>query len=114
MSIDEMVLSPIGGAKAMDNVVALRVRRPKVEGMPGDRWLRAAFETLCAEMAPAWGCAHHPDEYWAKVMSDPPAIRAVGRDFSRSLPGVFWLNFLVRRLRDLIGDDRLRSTPAIG
>ena len=27
-------------------------------------------------------------------MSDTPRVEAVGRDFGRFLPGVFWLNFL--------------------
>ena len=112
VSIDEMVLSPLGPAKALGNHVALQVRRPGIEGQPGGQWLREAFEALSAELAPAWGYACHPDEYWAKVMSDAPSIRAVGRDFSRSLPGLFWLNFFGRRLRDSVGEDRLLSTPA--
>lgn len=45
-------------------------------------------------------------------MSDGPSIEAVGRDFGRFLPGVFWLNFFGRRYRELLGDARLRSTPA--
>lgn len=45
-------------------------------------------------------------------MSDPPRIEAIGRDFGRFLPGVFWLNFFGHRYRQMIGDERLRSAPA--
>jgi hypothetical protein len=67
---------------------------------------------LCARLSPAWGWGGHAAEYWAKVMSDPPEIGAIGRDFGRHLPGVFWLTFFGRRYRGLIGEDRLRSAPA--
>jgi hypothetical protein len=45
-------------------------------------------------------------------MSDSPRVEAIGRDFGRHLPGLFWLNFFGRRYRDLVGADRLRSAPA--
>jgi hypothetical protein len=45
-------------------------------------------------------------------MSDVPHIEAIGRDFGRFLPDLFWLNFFGKRLRDLLGEERLRSTPA--
>jgi hypothetical protein len=110
--IDEWITSPLGSKKYLGNQIALQVRRPKVEGYAGHAWLRETFETLCARLSPAWGSACHPAEYWAKVMSDGPRIEAVGRDFGRFLPGLFWLNFFGRRYRQLIGDERLRSTPA--
>lgn len=44
-------------------------------------------------------------------MSEPPTIAAVGHDFGRYVPGVFWLNFFGRRYRNLIGEDRLRAAP---
>ena len=74
--------------------------------------LADAFTALCAGLSPAWGCAGHAGEYWAKVMSDQPRIEAVGRDFGRYLPGVFWLNFFGSRCQEFIGLDRLRSAPA--
>jgi hypothetical protein len=45
-------------------------------------------------------------------MSEGPRIEAVGCDFGRFLPGLFWLNFFGRPYRGLIGDAHLRSTPA--
>jgi hypothetical protein len=112
VSIDEWIISPLGSTRSLGNRIALQVRRPKVEGYAGHAWLRETFETLCARLSPAWGHACHPAEYWEKVMSDEPRIEAVGRDFGRFLPGLFWLNLFGRRYRQLIGDERLRSTLA--
>lgn len=112
VSVDKMVVSPLGAKQQLGNNIDFQVRGPKVGRSSGDTWLRDAFEFLCARLSPAWGWAGHPREYWAKVMSDTPPVDAVGRDFGRFLPGVFWLNFFGRRCRELIGDDRLRSAPA--
>jgi hypothetical protein len=112
VSVDAMVVSPLGAKQQLGNRIALQVRRPQVGRSSGDTWLREAFEFLCARLSPAWGWAGSAREYWAKVMSDPPRAEAAGRDFGRFLPGVFWLNFFGRRYRGLIGDDRLRSAPA--
>jgi len=112
VAVDEMVLSPLGTRKALGNRIALQVRRATIAGRPGGGWLPDCFRTLCVELSPAWGYAGHAAEYWAKVMSDPPRIQAVGRDFGRHLPGVFWLNFFGRRYIDLIGADRFAGLPA--
>jgi hypothetical protein len=112
VSVDERVVSRLGDSTALGNKVALQVGRAKVAGRSGTAWTAEVFEALCRCLSPVWGQAGHPDEYWAKVVSERPSIRAVGRDFGRFLPGVFWLNFFGRRYRDLFGDDRLQSTPA--
>jgi hypothetical protein len=111
VSLDQLVLSPLGARKQLGNGVAVQVRRPTVERRPGTEWLSSAFTSL-TELSPAWGYAAHAGEYWAKVMSDPPRIEAAGRDFGRFLPGLFWLNFFGRRYRELIGADRFTSLPA--
>lgn len=112
VSIDAWVVSALGSKTQLGNAVALQVRRPKVEGRPAHAWLGETFELLCDRLSPAWGSAQQTAEYWAKVMSEGPGIEAVGRDFGRFLPGLFWLNFFGRRYRLLIGDAHLRSTPA--
>lgn len=111
ISVDQMVLSPLGPKRSLGNSVSLQVRRAKVEGRSGPEWLRSAFEALCGELSPAWGAAYHPVEYWSKVMSDEPPVRPVGRDFGRFLPGVFWLNFFGPPYVDLLGEQPLRSAP---
>lgn len=112
VSVDERVVSSIGQATVLNNTVSLQVRRPKVAGRKGTDWSFEVFQALCDRLSPAWGWAGHPGEYWAKVMTEEPSIRAVGRDLGRYLPGVFWLNFFGRPYRQLIRDDRLQSAPA--
>ncbi|MGQ0837717.1 hypothetical protein [Actinokineospora sp.] len=110
VSLDDLVLSPMGARRLLGNGIAVQVRRPTVERRPAPAWLAEAFERLCA-LSPAWGCACHPGEYWAKAMSDGPRVEAVGRDFGRFLPGLFWSNFFGRRYRDLVGRDRFAAVP---
>lgn len=112
VAMDETVLGTLGARQVFGNRISLQVRRPRVEGRPSDQWMREAFEKVCSDLSPAWGSAGDPAEYWAKVMIDAPRIEAVGRDFGRYLPGLFWLNFFGSRIRDLVAEDRLRSTPA--
>ncbi len=111
VSLDEMVVSPLGSRRQLGNRVGLQVRRPKVEGRGAGEWMSNAMHVLCASLSPAWGSAGHAAEYWAKVMSDGPRVEAVGRDFGRHLPGIFWLNFFGVRLCRFLGDARLESTP---
>jgi hypothetical protein len=112
LSIDRTVVSPLGAKKDLGNHISFQVRRPLVEGRPANAWLREAFQTVCAEMSPAWGWAGHLDEYWAKAMTELPRVEVIGRDFGRFLPGLFWSNFFGRRYRDLVGASRLRTAPA--
>lgn len=112
VSIDEMILRSVGPRSTLGNRIAFQVRRPKIERRAGAGWVRSAFIELCDALAPAWASAEHPDEYWAKVMSERPSIQAVGRDFARHLPGLFWMNCFGRPYVDLVGERALLATPA--
>jgi len=112
ISVDATVASRLRQKVSLGNSISLQCRRLSVEGEPAERWMRRAFERLCDGLSPVWAAAGDPDEYRVKVMSDPPVVEAIGRDFGRYLPGLFWLNFFGGRYRELIGDDRLRSAPA--
>jgi hypothetical protein len=112
VSIDEWPVCPLGTKTHLGNSISLQVRRRTVEGRNGDAWVYEIFEALCTRLSPAWGAACHPDEYWSKVMTASPRVEALGRDFGRFLPGLFWLNFFGSPYRKLIGDERLRSARA--
>jgi hypothetical protein len=111
VSLDERIVSSLDKTTQLGNHVALQLRRPRIEGRVAGDWAAEAFEALCDRLSPVWGGAGHPAEYWAKVMSEQPSIRALGWDLGRFLPGVFWLNFFGQPYCRLIGEDRLRSTP---
>lgn len=113
VDVDEDPSSRIGGRLLFGNSVSIQVRRAKVDGVAAALWLRAVFLDLCRETSPAWASARQASEYWAKVMTEKPSVRADGRDFSRFLPGLFWINFFGRPYLDLIGSVRISETPAI-
>ena len=112
ISIDEVVASPLGPRTRLGNHITFQVRGATIEGRTSAEWARAAFVQLCAALQPAWASAEHPGEYWAKVMSESPSIQAVGRDFGRYLPGLFWLNGFGPAYVGLAGEQLLLATPA--
>ena len=112
ISIDEAITSRIGPQTKLGNRITFQVRRASLEGRSGTDWARAACMQLCTELQPAWASACHPREYWDKVMSETPSVQAVGRDFGRYLPGLFWLNGFGPPFARLIGRERLIATPA--
>jgi hypothetical protein len=112
VSIDRRVFSRLAGRGHLGNEIAFQLRARDVEKESAVVWLQRVFRDACARLSPAWAAGYATDEYWAKVMSERPVIRAAGRDFSRFLPGLFWLNFFGPRYVDFIGRESLLSTPA--
>ena len=111
VAIDEDPFARMGGALLMGNRISLQIRRARVMGKLAARWAETVFEDLCGRTSPAWGAVRSSEEYEAKVMSDGPTIAAVGRDFSRFLPGLFTANFFGAPYAELIGRDRLLTAP---
>jgi hypothetical protein len=111
-SIDQRPFAWIGGALTLRNHVTLQLRRAKVERRRAREWALDVFRDLCERTSPAWGSVCDTGEYWAKVMSEGPTIAAVGRDFSRYLPGLFAANFFGPPYVELLGRDRLLDAPA--
>jgi hypothetical protein len=111
--VDERRFPPIGDSLQLGNTVALQLRRARVQGRSVDAWASDVLEELAHATAPAWGAVSAGDEYDAKVMSDGPGVRAIGRDFGRYLPGLFTVNFFGRPYVDLIGRERLLAAPGV-
>ncbi|MCA1726136.1 MAG: hypothetical protein LC722_00280 [Actinobacteria bacterium] len=126
--VDAWRVHHVGPRLSFGNILSLQVRRPRIGGKDAETWLRTTFAELCDRLSPAWGRVQDQAEYSAKVMTPWPRIEAVGRDFGRFLPGLFWINFFrssVRRSRrppTTVGDagagsrySRRRSaSPAFG
>jgi hypothetical protein len=112
VGIDEHPFSRIGGALILANDISLQIRRARLERRPASEWALDVFRELCDRTSPAWGSVYDSAEYWAKVMSDGPTIAAVGRDFGRSVPGVFSANFFGGPYVELLGRERLLAAPA--
>lgn len=111
IGIDQLVACPLGEKTALGNSLSLQVRRPTVERRDGSDWLRDVFDRVCCELRPAWAYSCTSAEYWSKVMSETPRIEAIGRDFSRFLPGIFWLNYFGDRYRSLLGREQVQRAP---
>jgi hypothetical protein len=113
VDIDEQVFQRLGEKWIWANRFTIQTCRPKVEGTDGPSWCASAFEALCDRLGPVWGHTEITAEYDAKNISrEGGGMMAIGVDFSRCLPGVYWLNFYGRTYRDFIGRERLLSAPA--
>lgn len=111
VNVDENPLARIGGHMTLGNRVSVQVRRAQVEGRPASEWSGKFFESASTSLTSAWAAVVSTEEYWHKVMSDGPGVRALGVDFSSYLPGLFSSNFFGPRYVDLIGD-RLMDVPS--
>lgn len=96
VSVNSAPLARVGGRLLLSNGVRVTGLREEAAGV---------FEGLCAATRPVWGAVYRDSEYRAKVMADGPVLRAVGRDFSRFLPGLFEVNYFGARYVELIGED---------
>lgn len=113
ISTDSDPLWRIGGKLLLGNSIVLEVKREKVEELASPDWIRAFFKEACESTSPAWGAVYTLAEYEVKVMGEGAGAVAVGRDFSRFLPGVFVVNFFGQPYVDLFGGDCLLATPGV-
>jgi hypothetical protein len=109
VSVNSSPLARVGGRLLLSNAITVTALREKVEGVPRAEWMRSVFNDLCEALNPAWGALYAKSEYTAKVMAQSPSLRAIGRDFSRHLPGLFPLNHFGPKYADLIGERRLEQ-----
>lgn len=113
VSVDRLVFSRIGGHGFLGNHISIQVRSGRVASRPANQWLHEFFEDACSRLSPAWAAAQASSEYSAKNMIDTAQLtRAIGRDFARYLPGLYWLNFFGPTYVELIGRERLLAAPA--
>jgi hypothetical protein len=110
ISVDQTVLSPLGKSWSFGNRVNVQLRGATARKPSEGEWTAKLFAELCEQLSPAWGQAGAVAEYWAKAMSVSPRIEAIGRDFGRYLPGLFWLNFFGQRLCEHVGKSRFLDT----
>lgn len=102
------------GELLMNNGIWIEVFSRKIEGVDADIWAERMFRTLAESTAPVWGALHMQSEYWEKVMEAKPSIWAVGRDFSRFLPGLFAINYFGRIYVELMGEPAFHRLAAGG
>lgn len=102
----------IGGKITLQNRMTLQVRRKRMEGRDSVEWAQDAFRALCERLDPVWGSISAQDEWFEKPMGGSQYGGAPGVDFDRFLPGLFAVNFFGAPYCELMGIDRILSTPA--
>lgn len=110
---DDDPLAHTGGRLLLGNSITIQLRRERIEGRKAAEWAARVVADLASASSPVWGYAAAPAEYELKVFSPPPRIEAVGRDFSRYLPGLFWLNVFGSHYVSRFGRSRLLRTPNV-
>lgn len=109
VSVNSSALARVGGKLLLSNRITVTALGKTIEGVPRSEWMRCIFGDLCEALNPAWGALYSNSEYTAKVMAQSPSLRAIGRDFSRYLPGLFSVNHFGPKYADLIGERRLKQ-----
>jgi len=112
MSLDEEIFGRVGEIWTWGNYLSFQVRGPDVDGSPSPAWAKHLIHTFTV---PELWYAHAEmaDEFAAKnLLCDSSGCEAVGVDISKSLPGLYWLNYFGKPYVELIGRNRLLSAPA--
>jgi hypothetical protein len=112
--VGDKPLHLIGGKLLMNNSIWIEVFSRKIEGVDADLWAERMFRALAESTAPVWGAVYMQTEYWEKVMETKPSIWAVGRDFSRFLPGLFAVNYFGQIYVKLMGESAFHRLAARG
>lgn len=105
---------PSGEKWLFSNTVSGEIGAARVGGVPQVEWVSQLMIALGEHPELLWGAACDHDEFWKRnIHDDARGMWALGRDMSRSLPGLYWLNLFGPSYRRLIGDERLHNAPAV-
>jgi hypothetical protein len=113
VGVDAYPVVPMGRAWQFGNDIVFQLHGQHVEGEAIEDWIRMVIEDVVEQISVDYGYATTREDYWQKNMStEAGGLRAVGRDISRYLPGLYWLNYFGHLYVDLIGRERFRTAPA--
>jgi hypothetical protein len=112
ISVDAYPFARMGRKLLLNNRIAASLDASAFPDRRAAVWVNEALTAMAEALQPAWAASYAHDEYVAKVMLTKGRLEAVGRDFSRFLPGLFATNYFGPRYVDLIGKQRLLSAPA--
>lgn len=110
--LDEWEFCRIGDGIHIANSVAFQVCRKRIEGQDARLWAAQLFYTLAERFRPFYANAYLSAEHEAKNMELSHGVRAIGKDISSYLPGLYWLNFFGSEFVSTIGKGALMSAPA--
>jgi hypothetical protein len=109
---DELRLAPNGDAFQFGNHLCIKSDEPEYSGHKlAERTLSAAIRIFDNDIFDHGYCCLD-DQYDVKNLDRTGGgVQAVGLDASKCLPGFYWGNYFGAFLRDLIGRERLLTTP---
>jgi hypothetical protein len=96
------------------NMIAVEIGKVlTIEGSTPPDWAREFFTAMAAGLPLRYGNARLADEFGAKNMvDDASGLRAIGVKLTEGLPGLYWLNCFGPPYIELIGKEKLLSSPA--
>jgi hypothetical protein len=113
VSIDEDKLFRAGEAWRWGNYITVQVCQTQVEDTDAVAWSWDFFREMVRKSAPVYAHAEITEEYKSKnIAGDSAGIRAVGLDVSRGLPGIYWLNAFGPPYVEMMGRQKLLTSPA--
>ncbi len=102
----------VDGLIQFHNCVSVQILAPRVEGRPLADWAYDCFVAGCRDVHPEYAFAVMDDEYEALNMDRSDGVAAIGRDYSKYLPGIYWLNYFGTHLTGVLDRQKLLSAPA--
>jgi hypothetical protein len=113
LSVDERRFFKAGDIWTWGNYLCFQLRAMRVEGACADEFAESLFGELCSALPVWYGHAEARREFDAKNISHAGGgTAAIGVDYSRALPGLYWLNFFGARCTDSIGRERFAGVTA--
>lgn len=114
VGVDDHVLWPIAGKYKWGNYISFHASKTTLEkGQKTHKLISEIFFYLCERLPIVYAHAQCSAEYFNKnVDSSNGGRKAIGIDFSRSLPGIYWLNYFGKPYVEFIGKGNLLKADA--
>ena len=113
-SVDERTFCKISDIWIWGNGISVQLRRKRIEGINASSFAVGLLKDICNRLEPWYAHAECTAEFDAKNVShEGGGTAAIGVDISKSLPGLYWLNYFGGPSVESIGTKRLEECPAL-
>lgn len=113
VNIDERIFCKIANSWTWGNRISFQLRRKRIEGASASSFAKRLLKDVCGTLDPWYAHAESIAEFDAKNIShEGGGVKAVGVDISKSLPGLYWLNYFGGPSVDAIGRERFEACAA--
>ncbi len=111
VGVDDYPLWPLAGRYNWGNYISFHIGSSVIEGAyKAHEWVSEVFCFLCEKLPVVYAHAQCSADYFNKnIDASNGGRRAVGIDFAKCLPGVYWLNYFGEPYAELMGKNKLLS-----